>query len=144
MNKEYLKKFIEANEPLVYKSIDDLKGFSGKAEDYETYTKMYSESSRQHLAAIKQLSEIEIAEENAVIEYEKINVENENAMAQQKQELQIEIMNASRDLVMQLISMMFYTARFREGLRFDIDNYVNDGFVRSLVQKLPDFMKSKK
>lgn len=144
MNKEYLKRFIDANEGLALKSIKNLEEFRGKAEDYETYIKAYSETSKQHLAAIKQLSEIETAEENVVIEYEKINAETETAKAQREQELKIEIMNASRDLVMQLMSMAFYTARFREGLRFDIDNYVNDGFVRSLVQKLPDFMKAKK
>ena len=144
MNKEYLTTFIEANESMALQSIDSIKNFNGKAEDYEIYIKAYSEVSKQHLNAIKQLSDIEVAEENAVIEYEKINAEIETAKAQREQELKIEIMNASKDLAMQLVSMMFYTARFREGLRYDIDNYVNDGFVRGLVQKLPDFMKAKK
>ena len=144
MNKEYLTTFIEANESMALQSIDSIKNFKGKAEDYEIYIKAYSEVSKQHLNAIKQLRDIEMAEENAVIEYEKINAEIETAKAQREQELKIEIMNASKDLAMQLVSMMFYTARFREGLRYDIDNYVNDGFVRGLVQKLPDFMKAKK
>lgn len=144
MNKEYLKKFIEANEEITIGSIDNLKGFEGNAEDLELYLKMYSEISRQHLTAMKQLFEIENAEEMAIIEYEKINVAHEEVVEQQKQAIQVEIMNASKDFIMQLVSMGFYTARFREGLRFDIDNYVNDGFVRGLVQKLPDFMKAKK
>lgn len=144
MNKEYLTTFIEANESMALQSIDSIENFKGKAEDYEIYIKAYSEVSKQHLNAIKQLSDIEMAEENAVIEYEKINAEIETAKAQREQELKIEIMNASKDLAMQLVNMMFYTARFREGLRYDIDNYVNDGFVRGLVQKLPDFMKAKK
>ena len=144
MNKEYLTTFIEANESIALQSIDSIKNFRGKAEDYETYIKAYSEVSKQHLNAIKQLSDIEVAEENVVIEYEKINAEVETAKAQREQELKVEIMNASKDLAMQLVSMIFYTARFREGLRYDIDNYVNDGFVRGLVQKLPDFMKAKK
>ena len=144
MNKEYLTRFIEANQEIVLQTKDSLEGFHGKAEDYDSYIRAYSEISKQHLTAIKQLSEIEMAEANNVIECEKMNIENENLTAQRKQELEIEVMNASKDLVMQLVSMAFYTARFREGLRFDIDNYVNDGFVRSLVQKLPDFMKSRK
>lgn len=144
MNKEYLKGFLDANNELVTQSIENLKGFDGRAEDFETYLKAYSEISKQHLSAMKQLSDVEAAEEGFVIEYEKINVANENFVDQQKQALQTEVMNASKDMVMQIISMIFYTARFREGLRFDIDNYVNDGFVRGLVQKLPDFMKSRK
>lgn len=144
MNKEYLEKFIKANEKLTMNSIDNLEGFEGSEEDFDAFVKLYSEASRQHLAAMKQLFEIENAEEMAVIEYEKINVAHEEVVEQQKQAIQVEIMNASKDLIMQLLSMGFYTARFREGLRFDIDNYVNDGFVRGLVQKLPDFMKAKK
>jgi len=144
MNKEYLLRFIDANEILTLKLINRLESETGRAEDLEKYTKLYSEVSRQHLTAIKQFNDVESAEENIVIEYEKMNIENENSAIQRKQELQVEVMNASKDLVMQLVSMIFYTARFREGLRFDVDNYVNDGFVRGLVQKLPDFMKSKK
>lgn len=144
MNKEYLKRFIDANEKLTLQSIDDLRGVSQSKEEFDAKIKLYSEVSRQQLAAIKQLNDVENEEELTVIEYEKINVANENFIAQQKQELQIEVMNSTRELVMQLLSMGFYTARFREGLRFDIDNFVNDGFVRSLVQKLPDFIKSRK
>lgn len=144
MNKEYLLRFIDSNEAIVMRSIDRLNTLTINEKEFDAYMKMYSETSKQHLLAIKQLNENENAEELAVIEYEKLNIANENFIAQQKQELQIEVMNAAKELVTQIISMGFYTARFREGLRFDIDNYVNDGFVRSLVQKLPDFIKSRK
>lgn len=144
MKQEYLEKFIKANEELTISSIDNLKGFEGSEEDLNAYIRLYSEASKQHLAALKQLQEADDARENVALEYEKLHVSHEDFVIQQKQAAQVEILNASKDLVMQLAGMIFYTARFREGLRFDIDNYVNDGFVRSLVQKLPDFMKSKK
>lgn len=144
MNKEYLTTFLNANEELVLGSIEKIKDFKGSKEEKEALLNEYSEFTRQHLTGIKQLNDCERSAEDVVIEYEKLAVEGENFAAQQKQLLYTEIAGASRDFVMQLASMIFYTARFREGLRFDIDNYVNDGFVRGLVQKLPDFMRSKK
>lgn len=144
MNKAYLENFLSANEELSMKCINGLNNFRGSVEEKEVLLKEYSEVVKQHLAGIKQLSDVELAEENVVIEYEKLNVESENLKAQREQELKVEVANAAKEIVSELGRMIFYTARFREGLRYDIDNFVNDGFVRGHVQKLTDFIKTRK
>lgn len=144
MNKEYITKFLDVNEGLLINTINELEDFNGDAESREQLVKEYGVISERHINGIKQLNDVESIEESNVIEYEKINVAHEDLMEQQKQAIYTDVMNTSKEILMQFTGMIFYTVRFREGLRFNIDNYVSDDFVRGLVQKLPDFMKSRK
>lgn len=130
---------------------------ASRASDLE-YARLENYTGEEREAAIKELKILNDTLESAIrlkydaeemerryaYDVDKSNAEIQNQINTLKKEIVVESATLVISTALSIAGMKFYRDLYREGLLFEVDGTIASGFVKSLTNRMPDWLKKSK
>lgn len=133
---------IEKNKDILLNSMNNVDYLPEGSEEREREAKIFKILSEEYRASLALAQQFKESDRRFALDRQKVEDDLTTQISIAEKELKNAYIQAAINVVSKCMFMFNYNQRFKDGLLFEKEGIVSSGTVKSMFQRMTDFMKT--